>query len=458
VTASHALVLTGEVLPGFAPEAVWPQLAEWFRMEPEKLAQLVARAPYTIKQSDDEGKLQTLQAGIAKLGAQTQICPTDEQPALYAMVEGAARGPMPRAFVQQRISQGAWADSIQVCPVGAHEWQPYSQLGEAAAAPPPPPPPPKPASSAPGSALDAYSRWAPPKAPLVIESNAAAGDGSWSELPAGSAIHAGFWRRWMALMIDGLILFIPWCILIVVPFIGWILALVGQWLYFALQESSALQATLGKRAVGIKVVNAQGGRVSFGCATGRYFSKILSQLILNVGYMMAGWTERKQGLHDMIAGAFVVLEGVQPARPLPTVRAPIPWYGWVLALVPFCLVIPITGILAAIALPAYQDYTLRAKVSEAIVSTEPIQLEIVGAGCQAGSRTVSGTIVEKAEVKENADGSCAIVLTLVSTHNLPQSLQGGQIILTQEDDDQWACASSIPNRYLPPNCRRPAQR
>ena len=83
-------------------------------------------------------------------------------------------------------------------------------------------------------------------------------------------------------------------------------SMVIHWLYFALQESSSAQATLGKRAVGIKVTNLEGQRIGFGQATGRFFGKIISGLTLLIGYMMAGFTDRKQALHDIIAGTLVV--------------------------------------------------------------------------------------------------------------------------------------------------------
>ncbi len=56
-------------------------------------------------------------------------------------------------------------------------------------------------------------------------------------------------------------------------------------------------------------------------------------MILDIGYMLAGWTTRKQALHDMLAGTLVVFRDVQPGQPLPTVRPPMPWYGWLLNLV-----------------------------------------------------------------------------------------------------------------------------
>jgi uncharacterized RDD family membrane protein YckC len=83
------------------------------------------------------------------------------------------------------------------------------------------------------------------------------------------------------------------------------LVLAGSWLYEALMESSSYQATLGKMLFGMKVTDLYGNRISFGRATGRHFAKILSGMILCIGFIMVGFTERKQGLHDMIAGTLV---------------------------------------------------------------------------------------------------------------------------------------------------------
>jgi len=84
-----------------------------------------------------------------------------------------------------------------------------------------------------------------------------------------------------------------------------LLVLFGSWLYEALMESSSYQATLGKMIFGMKVTDLYGSRISFARATGRHFSKILSGMILGIGFMMVGLTERKQGLHDLLAGTLV---------------------------------------------------------------------------------------------------------------------------------------------------------
>ncbi|OFX03209.1 MAG: transporter, partial [Alphaproteobacteria bacterium RIFCSPHIGHO2_12_FULL_66_14] len=84
------------------------------------------------------------------------------------------------------------------------------------------------------------------------------------------------------------------------------ISLLAGWLYFALLESSERGATVGKMAMGLRVVTDQGQRLSFLNATGRYFAKIISALILCIGFIMIAFTDRKRGLHDMIAGTLVI--------------------------------------------------------------------------------------------------------------------------------------------------------
>ncbi len=105
------------------------------------------------------------------------------------------------------------------------------------------------------------------------------------------------------------------------PALGWTttafadaLALVGFGLYFALMESSARQATLGKMAVGGVVTDQTGRRLSFAHATGRYCAKIVSGTIFMLGFLMVAFSERKQGLHDHLAGTLVVDKGFAEAR------------------------------------------------------------------------------------------------------------------------------------------------
>ena len=142
--------------------------------------------------------------------------------------------------------------------------------------------------------------------------------------PLRSESFAGFWKRAAAAIIDTIVLYIGG---IICGFMtGIVLGASGAdidtievaavlagiscgWLYSALMESSRQQATLGKMVLRIKVTDLQGQRVSFGRATGRHFAKLLSGLILGVGFLMAGFTKRKQALHDSVADCLVVCKG-----------------------------------------------------------------------------------------------------------------------------------------------------
>lgn len=132
---------------------------------------------------------------------------------------------------------------------------------------------------------------------------------------------AGFWLRLVAFIIDNLVLLAAGGAVGVVIGVAFaasggseeqlgivanIAGLLLTWLYFALCESSPWQATLGKKALGLTVTDLEGKRISFLRATGRHFGKLLSTVILFIGFIMAGFTEKKQALHDMLASCLVV--------------------------------------------------------------------------------------------------------------------------------------------------------
>jgi uncharacterized RDD family membrane protein YckC len=152
---------------------------------------------------------------------------------------------------------------------------------------------------------------------------------------------AGFWLRVVAYLIDSIVLglafcaiFIPFAVMtgltaalanihpgedpgdvgaalggtIVLGFLTIVaLSVLGSWLYHAKMESSSWQATLGKKALNLRVTDMNGAPITFGRATGRHFAKIITGLIpLGVGFMLAGLTERRQALHDMIASCLVL--------------------------------------------------------------------------------------------------------------------------------------------------------
>ena len=147
---------------------------------------------------------------------------------------------------------------------------------------------------------------------------------------AGSAVvdgqdvvYAGFWKRYAAYFIDYILLTVvtlPLSMIINVMGAGsgnegvqvaltlvvMLLSLVISIGYYAGFHASRGGATLGKMAVGIKVVRGNGERISFLRAFCRYLATIVSSLILMIGFIMAAFTERKQALHDMMCDTLVV--------------------------------------------------------------------------------------------------------------------------------------------------------
>jgi uncharacterized RDD family membrane protein YckC len=159
---------------------------------------------------------------------------------------------------------------------------------------------------------------------------------------AGARAYAGFWLRFVAYVIDGLLtgLVVGIVVGIAIGFlgVGYIrtlaqgmgqgmdepnpvfpamlvvsiltliaVSLTASWLYFAGMESSEHQGTLGKMALGLLVTDMDGRPISFARASGRFFSKIITGMVpLAIGYIMAGFTEKKQALHDMIASCLVL--------------------------------------------------------------------------------------------------------------------------------------------------------
>ncbi len=151
---------------------------------------------------------------------------------------------------------------------------------------------------------------------------------------------AGFWWRFLAYLIDQLIISVGSSVF-VIPIMAmfglsiygmaesgmdleespvfWgsiisfyaiviIISLLFNWLYFGLMESSRHQGTVGKLVLNIKVTDYSYRRISFGRATGRFFGKYVSSFILLIGYIMAGFTEKKQALHDLMASCYVIKE------------------------------------------------------------------------------------------------------------------------------------------------------
>lgn len=141
-------------------------------------------------------------------------------------------------------------------------------------------------------------------------------------------MYAGFWLRFLAYLVDRIVLFFCYLIFIFIwagfemvlitlgvdqPLREGILGILGvpiyliiPWLYYAILESSKIRGTVGKMALELEVVDENNNTISFWRATGRYFSKFISALVLLLGFVLAGFTEKKQALHDLIANTYVI--------------------------------------------------------------------------------------------------------------------------------------------------------
>ncbi|QDI05553.1 RDD family protein [Xanthomonas cerealis pv. cerealis] len=258
----------------------------------------------------------------------------------YADAAQQRHGPMPAEQLQQRFQHGEVDLTTLVWRDGLSQWHPLAdvvdELGltqapaasaaDAAAAAPP--------------AADAQavpSAWTTPDAAAATHSPYAAPTAMPGEEArfggGGEVVQAGFWKRTAAYLIDGMLVGIVSQVIqfvIMLGFFGFsglgngstpdfssaggILMLVLVYLvplgmsalYFGLFHASTKQATLGKMAIGIKVVRSDGSRISVGRGIGRYFGFLLSSLTIFIGFLMAAFTERKQALHDMLCDTLVV--------------------------------------------------------------------------------------------------------------------------------------------------------
>lgn len=260
--------------------------------------------------------------------------------------DGQNYGPYSLDEARQYLASGNLAATDLAWFEGAPGWMPLSQVPGLAPA----------AQAAAAQAAAA----APRVQPAVAVARPAA-----AAIAGGATTYAGFWRRVVAYVVDGLLVGVVMTILVMLFAAGAVgsiaagspeaaaaaagmvglvnlASIIGMWLYFALMESSATQGTLGKMAVGLLVTDLDGGRIGFGRATGRFFGKILSGLIFAIGFLMAGFTARKQGLHDMLASTLVVNKDPADTQ--------VPWWGWVVIVLFFVLPF-LLGVFGAMAVP-----------------------------------------------------------------------------------------------------------
>ena len=223
--------------------------------------------------------------------------------------------------------------------------------------------------------------------------------------------YAGFWKRFGAFVIDSIILSIPSMIISGIlffislrPLLNMsketapssdvifssvmqlygsmfalqILSIVLFWLYYSWMESGPRQATFGKMVFGIKVVSANGQRLTFWHATGRTLGKFISGMTLYIGFLIAGANKHKQALHDIMASAYVVDKNYQPGEPLPEVE---PHY--------VVLGVTIAGMLLAFLLPFFLIFALAFSQALEDANREPNTPDDVSAAAVSSVDTAS---------------------------------------------------------------------
>lgn len=225
----------------------------------------------------------------------------------YAYETGGQLGPVEWSALKARAESGVLRREDFVWREGMSDWVRADTVDGLFDAKPPP-----------------FVASAPSNAPSNVS-----GETFLSEEPA--LLFAGFWRRAAAFLIDQVILLAVFFVAFFTvgvavgllgnraQLVGGVLnltAIFGPWLYYAGMESSKYQATLGKRALGIRVTDLFGRRIDFLRATGRHFAKIVSALLLLTGYLMAAFTSKKQALHDVMASCLVV-RGRTGSAPVP---------------------------------------------------------------------------------------------------------------------------------------------
>lgn len=307
---------------------------------------------------------------------------------------------------------------------------------------------------------------------------------------SGSIPYAGFWRRAGAYVIDYILVAFVFSIFSRAfagpnhPQTSGLISLcllIAGCLYYVLLESSSMQATLGKRAVGIKVTDLHGERIDFGRALGRMFGHILSFLTFSVGFAMAVFTERRQTLHDKLAGTLVVKREESPEDvDAAGIAPPAPMWQSISAVLGLVLFGPFgIGILAAIAIPAYQNYTLRAQITEGLLLAEPYKNAIattIAQGTPLNRIDSSKLDVSLPDTAKYVDSVRVIQGTIDIQYGRAanKKIKGGHLILmpgVKGTEVVWFCGraaaspdvivpiqnyekyTSVPDTVLPSSCR-----
>lgn len=304
------------------------------------------------------------------------------------------------------------------------------------------------------------------------------------QVAGGDVVPAGFIRRWAALFLDQLILSVPLVVLVfglgvamglgaaqdpgttsLMTLLFYPAYFVAAAVYYAAMESSAGQATLGKRALGIKVTDMDGRRLSFGHALGRWFAAALSYLSFYIGFLMAAFTERKRALHDYVAGTQVVDQWAYTGFPERQKRG---LSGCLVAFLIAMLMVPVLAILAAISISQYQDYVLRSQVQEGLALSNGVKQAVAAYASRNGGFPASNAaagLPAPAQITGAYVGAVDVGAApgqIVVTYGTPPAsqanvlLQGKQLRFVGElagGSIRWTCVSEdLKQKHCPSSC------
>jgi uncharacterized RDD family membrane protein YckC/Tfp pilus assembly major pilin PilA len=391
-----SVTVTGKALAGFEPESVWQRAANMMKFELGAFRErILERAPLTLKAVSQIEACRQRDA-LIDCGAEAVALDNPRGRYVWLQLHGKVCGPVSEAYARSALDKGSLPGQTHACIKGESAWQSLQDLLGVRT------PPAYTDDVAAGMSFSAWDASAMDNGSL----RSSPAMNAYAKLPENlPSVYGGFWMRLAAMLVDVVIIWLllfaimmamlmtgaaggavdsrvlgqklaPYCV---------VLMFVLPWLYFALFESSARQATPGKLALGLRVTDEDGRRIGFSRALGRNLGRFLSNLIVYVGYMMAGWTSRKQALHDLVAGTFVVnksgLEAWRQGHAQKEAAMP----AWAIILIVFLggffVAVPV---LAAIAIPAYQEYLVRAQTNEAVTATEQAR-EIVARAMLSGN-------------------------------------------------------------------------
>ena len=285
-------------------------------------------------------------------------------------------------------------------------------------------------------------------------------------------IYAGFWVRFIASLLDVLLLAV--CLILIAFAFAGLIALTGRdsivqnpatktflyWaiiiasvLYHVLMESGPGGATLGKRWMNIRIVDTEGKRLTVVRALSRLLARLLTFLTLYIGFLLQPFTRRKQGMHDMLAGTLVVQDSENKKISI---------MASLLVLL-FTLLVPVVALFSTAGLPLYQQYVLKVQLNNGMQvgqkATQAIAAFYRGHGrvpvqiADADSSIKTTHHVSAIEINQQ-NGE----LTLTFSNHAGKQISNKHLLFTPalaaDHTISWQCHSSdLESRLLPASCK-----